>query len=77
MLWSKGVYESTPYGYFHKMMSSTASAGGAKTSSSRVKLDHDTIEVGPAAVRREHPGGKRTDFGKHGVQVRRATVELS
>lgn len=76
-LWSAGVFESTPYGYFHKMMSSTASSGGAHTSASRVKLDHDTIEVGPEAVRREMPGGKRTDFARHGVDVRRASIELS
>lgn len=76
-LWSKGVFESTPYGYFHKMMSSTSSTGGARTAASRVKLDHDTIEFGPEAVRREMPRGKRTDFGRHGVDVRRASIELS
>ncbi|KAG6963437.1 hypothetical protein JG687_00006569 [Phytophthora cactorum] len=50
-LWSKGEFESTPYGYFHKMMNSTASSDGSKTYASHVKLDHYNIEKGPEVLR--------------------------
>lgn len=76
-LWSKGVLESTPYGYFHKMMTSTASASGARTQASHIKFDHDAIETGPEVVARELPRGKRVDFARHGVNVQRTSIELS
>ncbi|KAJ8546920.1 hypothetical protein ON010_g11315 [Phytophthora cinnamomi] len=74
-LWSKGVYESTPYGYFHKMMNSTASSEGSKTYASRVKLDHYNIEKGPEVLRQELPKGKRTNFDGH--KLPKATIQLT
>ncbi|RHY35253.1 hypothetical protein DYB25_002417 [Aphanomyces astaci] len=43
-LWASGIFESTPYGYFNKMMASTISAESSKTYESRVKFDHYDIE---------------------------------
>ncbi|KAG1707867.1 hypothetical protein DVH05_024518 [Phytophthora capsici] len=74
-LWSKGVYESTPYGYFHKMMSSTASSEGSKTYASRVKLDHYNIEKGSEVLRQELPKGKRTTFDGH--KVPKPTIQIT
>ncbi|GMF59460.1 unnamed protein product [Phytophthora fragariaefolia] len=74
-LWSKGVYESTPYGYFHKMMNSTASSEGSKTYASRVKLDHYNIEQGPEILRKEQPRGKRTNFDGH--KLPKTTIQLT
>lgn len=73
-LWSKGVFESTPYGYFHKMMNSTASLESVKTHASRVKLDHYNIDIGPEAVARELPKGKRTNFD--GCVLPKTTIQL-
>lgn len=75
-LWSKGVFESTPYGYFHKMMGSTGSSEGAKTYASRVKLDHYDVETGPEVLRKELLRGKRTNFDGHAV-VPKTTIQLS
>lgn len=75
-LWSKGVFESTPYGYFHKMMGSTASPEGARAYASRVKQDHYDVETGPEVLRKELPRGKRTDFDGHAV-VPKTTIQLS
>ncbi|KAL3669245.1 hypothetical protein V7S43_005628 [Phytophthora oleae] len=74
-LWSKGVYESTPYGYFHKMMNSTASSEGSKTYASRVKLDHYNIEKGSEVLRQELPKGKRTTFDGH--KVPKTTIQIT
>jgi hypothetical protein len=74
-LWSKGVFESTPYGYFHKMMSSTASSEGSKTYASRVKLDHYNVEKGPEVLRQELPKGKRTNFDGH--KIPKTTIQLN
>ncbi|KAE8980693.1 hypothetical protein PR003_g7934 [Phytophthora rubi] len=74
-LWSKGVFESTPYGYFHKMMNSTASSEGSKTYTSRVKLDHYNIEKGPEILRQEVPRGKRTNFDGH--KLPKTTIQLT
>lgn len=76
-LWSKGVFESTPYGYFHKMMGSTASSEGARTYASRVKLDHYNVETGPDALRKELPRGKRTNFDDYAVVVPKTTIQLT
>lgn len=76
-LWSAGVFESTPYGYFHRPAVSTGSEGGARTYASRVKLDHYNVEIGPDALRKEIPRGKRTDFATHSVQIPKSTIQLS
>ncbi|RLN87476.1 hypothetical protein BBJ28_00021999 [Nothophytophthora sp. Chile5] len=73
-LWSRGVFESTPYGYFHKMMSSTASSEGSKTYASRVKLDHYNVETGAEVVSQELPKGKRTNFD--GYTIPQTTIQL-
>uniref|UniRef100_K3W8N9 Uncharacterized protein n=1 Tax=Globisporangium ultimum (strain ATCC 200006 / CBS 805.95 / DAOM BR144) TaxID=431595 RepID=K3W8N9_GLOUD len=75
-LWSKGVYESTPYGYFHKMMSSTANAESSKTYASRVKLDHYNVDTGPEVVQQELPRGKRTNFDGCAI-VPKTTIQLT
>ncbi|CAK4997452.1 unnamed protein product [Aphanomyces euteiches] len=62
-LWAKGIFESTPYGYFNKMMASTISEESSKTYQSRVKFDHYGIEQGSATLNQEFPKGKRTTFG--------------
>ncbi|GMF17839.1 unnamed protein product [Phytophthora lilii] len=74
-LWSKGVFESTPYGYFHKMMNSTASSEGSKTYASRVKLDHYNIEKSSEVLRQELPKGKRTNFDGH--KIPKTTIQLT
>ncbi|KAF4318068.1 hypothetical protein BBO99_00005592 [Phytophthora kernoviae] len=74
-LWAKGEYESTPYGYFHKMMNSTASAEGSKTYASHVKLDHYNIEKGAEVLRQELPKGKRTNFD--GLKVPKTSFQLN
>ncbi|KAL4116511.1 hypothetical protein PRIC2_011964 [Phytophthora ramorum] len=74
-LWSNGVFESTPYGYFHKMMNSTASSEGSKTYASQVKLDHYNIEKGPEILRQELPKGKRTNFDGH--KIPKTTIQLT
>jgi hypothetical protein len=43
-LWASGIFESTPYGYFNKMMESKISEVGAKTLHSHIHLDHYNIE---------------------------------
>ncbi|KAG7398354.1 hypothetical protein PHYBOEH_011262 [Phytophthora boehmeriae] len=74
-LWAKGEYESTPYGYFHKMMNSTASAEGSKTYASHVKLDHYNYEKGADVLRQELPKGKRTNF--EGLKVPKTSLQLN
>ncbi|KAG2790215.1 hypothetical protein PC129_g7113 [Phytophthora cactorum] len=74
-LWSKGEFESTPYGYFHKMMNSTASSDGSKTYASHVKLDHYNIEKGPEVLRQELPKGKRTNFD--GYKIPKTTFQIN
>lgn len=76
-LWSAGVFESTPYGYFHRPTASTSSDSGAQTYASRVKLDHYDVETGPDALRKEFPRGKRTDFAAHAVRIPKTTIQLS
>lgn len=71
------MYESTPYGYFHKMMNSTANADSSKTYASRVKLDHYNVDTGPEAVRKELPRGKRTTFDGYAVVVPKTTIQLT
>ncbi|KAF0687626.1 Aste57867_20610 [Aphanomyces stellatus] len=61
-LWANGVFESTPYGYFNKMMASTISDECSKTYESRVKFDHYDIEKGLGTLNKEFPKGKRTTF---------------
>lgn len=75
-LWSKGVFESTPYGYFHKRMGNTGSSEGAKANASRVKQDHYDVETGPEVLRKELPRGKRTNFDGHAI-VPKTTIQLS
>ncbi|KAJ0396171.1 hypothetical protein P43SY_006214 [Pythium insidiosum] len=74
-LWSRGVFESTPYGYFHKMMGSRPTSESAKTHASRVKFDHYNIEYGADAVQRELPKGKRTNFEGYAT-IPKTTIEL-
>ncbi|KAG7380414.1 hypothetical protein PHYPSEUDO_007235 [Phytophthora pseudosyringae] len=74
-LWSSGVFESTPYGYFHKMMNSTASSEGSKTYASHVKLDHYNVEKGPEVLRQELPKGKRTNFDGH--RIPKTTIQIT
>ncbi|ETI41147.1 hypothetical protein L917_12973 [Phytophthora nicotianae] len=74
-LWSKGEFESTPYGYFHKMMNSTASSEGSKTYASHVKLDHYNIEKGLEVLRQELPKGKRTNFD--GYKIPKSTFQIN
>ncbi|OWZ08583.1 hypothetical protein PHMEG_00018846 [Phytophthora megakarya] len=73
-LWPMGVFESTPYGYFHKMMNSTATSEGSKTYASHVKLDHYNIEKGYEVVRQELPKGKRTNF--EGLKIPKSSIHL-
>ncbi|OQR94625.1 phosphatase PTC7 family protein [Achlya hypogyna] len=61
-LWAAGTFESTPYGYFNKMMSSTMSEEGSKTYESRVKFDHYDVDKTSATLNGEFPRGKRTIF---------------
>ncbi|EQC41887.1 hypothetical protein SDRG_00743 [Saprolegnia diclina VS20] len=61
-LYASGTFESTPYGYFNKMMSSTLSDEGSKTYESRVKLDHYHIDKTTETLNGEFPRGKRTTF---------------
>ncbi|ETV67662.1 hypothetical protein, variant [Aphanomyces astaci] len=61
-LWASGIFESTPYGYFNKMMASTISAESSKTYESRVKFDHYDIEKGLGTLNKEFPKGKQTTF---------------
>ncbi|KAF4030483.1 hypothetical protein GN244_ATG17736 [Phytophthora infestans] len=74
-LWSKGEFESTPYGYFHKMMNSTASSEGSKTYASHVKLDHYDIDKDPEVLRQELPKGKRTNFD--GYKIPKSTFQIN
>ncbi|KDO32449.1 hypothetical protein SPRG_02926 [Saprolegnia parasitica CBS 223.65] len=61
-LYASGTFESTPYGYFNKMMSSTLSDQGSKTYESRVQLDHYHIDKTVETLNGEFPRGKRTTF---------------
>ncbi|GLD97223.1 hypothetical protein PINS_up005906 [Pythium insidiosum] len=74
-LWSRGVFESTPYGYFHKMMNARPTSESAKTHASRVKFDHYNVEYGAEAVQRELPKGKRTNFDGYAT-IPKTTIEL-
>ncbi|TYZ65994.1 hypothetical protein PybrP1_007445 [[Pythium] brassicae (nom. inval.)] len=76
-LWSAGVFESTPYGYFHRPAVSRSSDGGAQTYASRVKLDQYDVETGAEVLRKEFPRGKRTDFEAHAVRIPKTTIQLS
>lgn len=73
-LWAKGAYENTPYGYFHKILNSSATSEGSKTYASRVIFDHYHIEKGPEILRQELPKGKRTTFD--GVKVPKTTFQI-
>ncbi|DBA00193.1 TPA: hypothetical protein N0F65_007818 [Lagenidium giganteum] len=76
-LWAKGVFESTPYGYFHKMMNSKPSTDSSKTYASRVNFDHYKIARGAAAVDAELPKGKRTEFDPTMVKIPQTTIQLN
>jgi hypothetical protein len=76
-LWSSGAYESTPYGYFHKMMNSTSTPQTASTYASRVTFDHYNIERGPEVLQRELPKGKRTNFEGYDVKIPKNSIKLS
>ncbi|OQS05305.1 phosphatase PTC7 family protein, partial [Thraustotheca clavata] len=61
-LWASGTFESTPYGYFNKMMNSTISEEGSKTYESCIKLDHYNVDKSFQTLNNEFPKGKRTQF---------------
>lgn len=63
-MWASGKIESTPHGYFSKLIGSAGkdSHPVPANAKSRVQLDHFTYPTDRAAVDAEFPKGKRTDF---------------
>jgi len=64
-MWGKGKLESTPHGYFEKLMNSkTPSFNTSNTAAKEVHvdIDHYSFPVGKAATDAEFPAGKRANF---------------
>ena len=62
--WGAGKIESTPHGYFAKLMDEAKPPAGdkgkSKTFESNIPFDHYNVSVGSAATDKEFPVGKRT-----------------
>lgn len=63
-MWGTGKIESTPHGFFAKIMANESKPQGdkqkSKTWDSRIPFDHYNVAVGKAITDTEFPRGKRT-----------------
>ena len=82
-MWGQGRLESTPHGYFAKLMKTREPGEQSSSSSSKgrrnrttVAMDHFSFPKGKEAIDREFPRGKRTDFSHLGAACKGASSDI-
>ncbi len=84
-MWGAGRLESTPHGYFAKLMktrepceqaSSSSCSSKGRRNRTAVAMDHFDFPRGKEAIDKEFPRGKRTDFSYLGAACKGASSDI-